>query len=154
MKSFKSYLNEEKFTNWVKPSSKDIKHEYDIEYVMKGLSHMTDDAWPRFEDFKKAVNSAKVLKVTPSIDRKIAYRSHTRSKEQLLNLIKGYASYPQYRNEKTIQAIYDGFENNSPMKMPLVLKFQNGDMRVLGGNTRMDVARHMGIDPKVLLVEV
>ena len=159
--TYKDYIKEQmslveaaKFDNWVKPSTKDIELEYKIEYQMKPLKQLTNDAFPELEDFKKAVKAARVVEVTPSMDRKIQYRSGTKTKEQLLGLIRGYASYPEFRNEKTIDAIYQGFAYNKPMKMPFVVKFKNGDMRIMGGNTRMDVAFQMGINPKVLVIEV
>jgi len=142
------------FDNWVKPSQEDIALEYKVEYQIKPLKQMTGDAFPTLQSFASAVSKAKVLKVTDAIDRKISYRSRTRSKEALLSLIKNYASYPEFRNEKTIEAIYDGFKENRPMKMPLVLQFPDGTMRIMGGNTRMDVAMHLGITPQVLLVQV
>jgi hypothetical protein len=142
------------FDNWVRPSSEDIALEYKIEYQIKPLKRMTGDAFPTLQSFASAVSKAKILKVTDDIDRKISYRSHTKSKEALLSLIRGYASYPEFRNEKTIEAIYDGFKENKPMKMPIVLQFPDRTMRIMGGNTRMDVAKHLGITPQVLLVQV
>jgi hypothetical protein len=156
IKTFVQYIKENKidFDNWVRPSPEDIALEYKIEYQIKPLKQMTGDAFPTLQSFASAVSKAKILKVTDAIDRKISYRSHTRSKEALLSLIKGYASYPEFRNEKTIEAIYDGFKQNKPMKMPLVLQFPDGTMRIMGGNTRMDVAKHLGITPQALLVTV
>jgi hypothetical protein len=156
-KTFREILNEAaqiRFTNWVKPSKEDLALEYKIEYEIKPLKSMTGNAFPTLQSFLSAVDDAKILKVTPAIDSKIGYRSRTRSKEALLSLIRGYASYPQFRNEKTIEAIYDGFRDNKPMKMPLVLQMGPSSMRIMGGNTRMDVAIHLGITPQVLLVKV
>jgi hypothetical protein len=146
--------NSVNFTNWVKPSKEDLTLEYKIEYEIKPLKAMTGDAFPTLQSFLSAASKAKILNVTPEIDRKIGYRSRTSSKEQLLSLIRGYASYPQFRNEKTIEAIYDGFRENKPMKMPIVLQLDSKTMRVMGGNTRMDVAQHLGITPQVLLIQV
>lgn len=143
-----------RFSNWVRPSDEDLALEYKIEYQIKPLKQLTGDAFPDLQSFITAVDNAKIISVTDSIDRKISYRSRTKSKESLLSLIKSYASYPQFRNEKTIDAIYDGYLKNKPMKMSLVLKLQDGSMRVMGGNTRMDVGQHLGITPKVLLVTV
>jgi len=159
MKTYKQlveYLVENKvrFTNWVKPSTKDVELEYKVEYEIKPLKQETNDAFPTVNDFKKAVKKAKVIDITPSMDRKIEYRSRTKSKSQIINLIKGYASYPEFRNEKTIDAIYNGFEENKPMKMPFILKFPNGRLRIMSGNTRTDIAQHLGITPKALLIEV
>lgn len=88
------------------------------------------------------------------LTKKIEYRSKTKTKSAILSLIRGYASYPQFRNEKTIEAIYDGFKTNKPMKMPLVLRFPDGRMRIMGGNTRMDIAIQSGVTPRVLLIDV
>ena len=128
--------------------------EYKIEYAIKPLKAYTNDAFPTVDDFKKAAHSAKVVEVSPDMDSKIGYRSHTKSKAQLISLIKGYASYPQFRNEKTIEHLYDSMKNNNPMTMAIVLKFKDGKMRVMGDNTRMDVAFQLGIKPKVLMIDV
>jgi hypothetical protein len=143
-----------RFTNWVRPSTEDLALEYKIEYEIKPLKSMTGNAFPTLQSFLSAASKAKILKVTPEIDRKIGYRSHTKSKDQLLSLIRGYASYPQFRNENTIESIYDGFRENRPMKMPVVLQMDSKSMRIMGGNTRMDVAKHLGITPQVFLIEV
>lgn len=149
-----SEANKINFTNWVRPSKEDLALEYKVEYEIKPLKRLTGDAFPTFQSFLQAANRAKVIKVTPSIDRKIEYRSRTKSKSAILSLIRSYASYPEFRNEQTIEAIYDGFRNNAPMKMPIVLRFSNGRMRIMGGNTRMDIAQHYGVTPKVLLIDV
>jgi len=154
MKKFGSFIVEAKFNNWVRPSEDALKQEYFVEYELKNLKSLTNDAWPKEEDFLNAAAEGKVTTITPAMDRKISYRSGTTSFEQLHNLIKGYKSYPQYRNEKTLRAIYDGFDKGNKMKMPIVLKFKNGSMRVLGGNTRMDIAFQKGINPKVLMIAV
>jgi hypothetical protein len=142
------------FNNWVRPKDKDLELEYKIEYEIKPLKTMTNNAFPTADSFKKAAKAAKVIKLTSSVDSKIAYRSRTRTKEQILNLIRGYASYPQFRNEKTIDAIYKAFEDNNPMTMPIVLKMPDGSMRIMGGNTRADIAIQMGIVPEAILIEV
>ena len=142
------------FNNWKMPSVDEINLEWKLEYVNKNLGRMCNGAFDKFDDFKKAVMKAEKVIITPAEDRKIEYRSHTRSKEELINLIKGYRSYPEFRNEKTIQTLYDRFSTNLPMNMPMVLEFANGKRRVFGGNTRLDVCFQLGINPKVLLIKV
>jgi hypothetical protein len=142
------------YNKWVKPTDKDLELEYKIEYDIKPLKGLTNNAFPTVDDFKKAAKAGRVMEVTPQIDRKIAYRSRTGSRNEIISLIKGYASYPEFRNEKTIDNIYKAFENNTPMTMPIVLEMPDGSMRVMGGNTRMDIAQHSGINPKVLLIKV
>lgn len=149
MIKLKDILTESRtFTNWRVPSNSDLKREYRVEHEMKGLGYFDTE-----QDFIKAVKNAKETIVTPAMDRKISGRSRTRTKEALFSLISSYRSYPKYRNEDTLDAIYRGFEKNEIMDMPLVIK--DGDyMRVMAGNTRMDVAFQLGINPKVLMIEV
>jgi len=136
------------FDNWIMPSQEALAQEYHVECVLKGHDFASSE-----EHFLDLINRASIIEVSHEDDAEIAYRSRTKSKEQLHNLIKGYASYPQFRNEKTLDALYEGFEKNRPMKMPIVIE-RNEERRVLAGNTRMDVAFQMGITPKVILVKV
>ena len=135
------------YTNWVKPSIDSLKKEFKIEHELKG-----HDFFDSEEEFLEAARKAQVATITPSEDARIAYRSRTASKKELLNLIKGYRSYPKYRNEETLENLYTRFEQNEPMDMPIVIEFSNGRQRVFAGNTRMDVAFQLGISPKVFLI--
>lgn len=155
MKTYREILNEKiNFNNWIIPSDKDIELEYKIEYDIKPLKRITNNAFPTVEDFKEAVKSGEVVNVTKSFDRKISYRSRTKSKEEIISLIKGYASYPEFRNEKTIEAIYEAFKDNKPMKMPFIIELPNGKMRIMSGNTRLDIAQQLGITPKAILIKI
>jgi type IV secretory pathway VirB9-like protein len=155
MKTYKEILQEKiQFNNWIIPSDKDIELEYKIEYDIKPLKRITNDAFPTVNDFKEAVKSGEVVNVTKSFDRKISYRSRTKSKEEIISLIKGYASYPEFRNEKTIEAIYEAFKDNKPMKMPFIIEMPNGKMRIMSGNTRLDIAQQLGITPKAILIKI
>jgi hypothetical protein len=97
-------------------------------------------------------SAGQIVTITPEEDKTIRYRSRTESYEELLSLIKSYRSYPKYRNEESLKAIYDGFKSNSSMTLPIVIKFADGTKRVFSGNTRMDIAFQLGINPKVLLI--
>jgi hypothetical protein len=149
-------LNENvEFNNWIIPSEEKLKLEYHVEIVLK-----RNDFFNTLEEFLDATENGVVKTVTRNDednddtinDYKIEYRSRTTNKDSLLGLIKSYRSYPEFRNEKTVEAIYDGFKNNSPMEYPIVLKFPSGKYRILSGNTRMDVAFQLGINPKVLVI--
>lgn len=144
-------LNEITFNKWVFPSDEDLRLEYKVEYK-KHIVYSYGNIWPEFEDFKDAVHVGEIKTVDRSFDMKIGGRSNTRDKESLLGLISGYRSYPKYRNEKTLDAIYAGFENNKPMKMPLVLKGERS-YQIMSGNTRMDIAFQLGIHPKVIIID-
>ena len=136
------------FSNWKIPSLLQLKQEFKIEQEMKG-----NNFWNNEEEFLNAVKNGKIVTITPSEDQNIDYRSGTESYEELLILIKNYRSYPEFRNEKTLKAIYDGFKKNKSMDLPIVIKDKKGYMRVFSGNTRMDISFQLGINPKVLLIK-
>lgn len=136
------------YTSWVKPSLASLKKEFDIEQVKKG-----NEFWKDEEEFLQAADKAEVVTISPSIDSQMQYRSSTKSFKELLSLIKSYKSYPKYRNEDTLKALYDRFKTNKSMDMPIVIQFANGSKRIFAGNTRMDIAFQLGINPKALLIQ-
>jgi hypothetical protein len=154
MKSFLSHLMESVGGNWVKPDDATIRREYEIEYRKHLVHELKTDAFPTAESCVAAVKKAAVVEVDPAMDSRILYRSRTRSMERLLWLIKGYRSYPKFRNEDTLNAIKDALLTGKPMDMPMVVKDEQGKMRVFAGNTRMDIAFMHGINPKVLMVRM
>lgn len=142
MKTLQQFITESTGAAWQHPSADSVKHEYNIEY----LNHHTDTGFYKNEkEFTDAVKKAKVLKVTPDVDSHVSGRSNTRTFGQLLSLIKGYASYPKYRNEKTLKALSDRIASGKAVDYPLLLKTGENRYRVMGGNTRADLAmQHHG----------
>lgn len=136
------------FTNWKIPSVQSLKREFEVEHEKKGHDFFNSE-----KEFLNAVKNGNILTITPDIDNNIEYRSNTADKAELLNLIRGYNSYPKYRNETTLDAIYDAYENNKPMDLPIVIEFKDGTRRIFSGNTRLDAAFHIKIKPKVLLIK-
>lgn len=136
------------FSNWKIPSLSNLKQEFKIEQEMKNNKYWKDE-----EDFLNAIKNGKIITITPSEDQSIDYRSRTESYEELLDLIQSYKSYPQFRNEETIKAIYNSFKNNQSMDYPIVIEDEDGSRRIFSGNTRMDVAFQLGVNPKVLLIK-
>lgn len=139
--------------NWTQPRPSDIEQEYNVEYKHH-IEPEYGDFWPTLEDFKKAIAKAKVVTVTSSMDDKIQNRSGTKNFKALLSLIKGYASYPKYRNEKTLKALEKRIVDGEPVSMPIILRFPSGAMRIMGGNTRMDIGFWHANSVKVLMVDV
>ncbi len=152
IKPIQDFLNENhstlNFSNWIMPSIEDLKREFMVEHEFKGLGYFETE-----EDFMDACLDSNIEDITHEDDLSIGNRSRTESYEQVISMIKHYASYPQYRNEKTVRDIYNGFENNRPMVCPIVFD-DGGERFVFAGNTRMDIAFQLGINPKVLVVEV
>lgn len=137
------------YSAWKRPDMDMLKQEFRVEHEKKGR-----DNFRSFEDFLKAIKKAKVISLSDSEDAKIYSRSFTNSFEDLLDLIRGYASYPKYRNKDTLRALYQRFKDNKPMDMPIVFEDESGEREIFSGNTRLDIAFQLGITPKILLVKV
>lgn len=152
MKAFSNYLVEAT-ANWVRPDDAALRKEYQIEYKKHLIHELDSDVFPTEQSFLDAIAKSKVVTVTPAMDRKIANRSGTRSMADLLDLIKGYRSYPKFRNEKTLKALEKLITSGKPVDMPIVTK-QGSYMRVFAGNTRMDIAFMHKINPKVIMLEL
>ena len=137
------------YSAWKRPDMDMLEREFRVEHEKKGR-----DNFESFQDFLKAIKKAKVVSLSKAEDADIRNRSHTRSFKELLNLIKRYASYPKYRNEETLRALYQRFETNQAMDMPIIFEDEFGEREIFAGNTRLDIAFQLGITPKVLLVQV
>jgi hypothetical protein len=137
------------FNNWQMPSNDVLRREFKVEHEMKGLSYFDSP-----EEFIDAVKDGKIITVNDSLDKRIMRRSRTADFKSLLRLIKNYRSYPEFRNEKTLQELYDGFKEVKPMELPIIFNLPGGKLMIFSGNTRMDVAFQLGIEPKVILVDI
>jgi hypothetical protein len=149
-------LREEEMTpnpKWVMPNPKALEQEYNVEYK-RHVIHETGNIWPTLKDFVNACHNGHPMVITPQLDNRIRNRSHTESPEELLELIKTYRSYPEFRNVKTLQNLYDRMEKGQELDMPILIKKRNSStIHTMSGNTRMDVAFQVGINPTCLVVE-
>jgi len=147
-------LSEAKRGNWVRPSDANIRKEYQIEYLKHLIHELPRNIFPTEAEFVKAIKAAPTVQIDSVTDRKIHNRSRTRDMEELLDLISGYRSFPKFRNEDTLKELEKLIKAGKPVDMPIVVKFPKGDMRVLAGNTRMDIAFMNGINPTVLMLDL
>lgn len=160
IKEWKQFIKESKeilspnneFSNWVIPDDNSIELEYDVEYKHH-IQYDFGDIFPTFNSFKNAVKNGKIISLTESLDRNVENRSRTKDMQQLKSLVSSYRSWPQYRNEKTLQAIVDGFKKDKPMKMPFILEYEQNQFYIMSGNTRLDIAFMMNIVPKVIIIK-
>jgi hypothetical protein len=143
-----SINNEIEFNNWVTPDETTLKREFKVEHTLKKNNFFESE-----EEFLNAVENGSIITLTDDEDKGLIYRSRTKTKDSLLGLIRTYGSYPEFRNEDTVEAIYDGYKNNTEMELPIVIEFSNGKRRIFTGNTRLDIAFQLGVEPKVLLIK-
>lgn len=147
---FRKFINESiDYNSWVKPDLDTLKREFRVEHEYKNQNWFKN-----VDEFIKAVDNAEVVTITPSIDSNIEYRSKTKSYSDLINLLSTYNSWGRYRTEDTTKHLYNSLKNNKELDMPIVLRWPNGKMRIFSGNTRMDVAFQLGINPQVLMVDL
>lgn len=147
-------LTEAKAGNWVRPSDASIRKEYQIEYLLHLIHELPRNIFPTEAAFIKAVRAAPAVQITPAVDRKIENRSKTANMRELLDLISGYRSFPKFRNEDTLKALADRLKTGKPVDMPIVVKLPKGRLRIMAGNTRMDIAFMQGITPTVLMLDL
>ena len=55
---------------------------------------------------------------------------------------------------KDWETVAEGMRNGDELPAPIVVKWKNGTYRLIGGNTRLMVARVLGIRPKIALFTV
>lgn len=164
MRSFKQHITEAKTANWVRPKVAMLKQEYEIEYKKHLIHELDKDVFPTVEAFLKAAKEGIVRTITNGHDYYIGNRSHTKNMKELLSLIKGYRSYPQYRNEDTLKAMQEAMLSGKPMDMPIIVRptaeserdakeiAEGRRDRIFAGNTRMDIAFMNRIQPKALII--
>jgi hypothetical protein len=144
------------FNNWVKLTEEDIELEYKVEYMFHIRYHF-GEIFPSIDDFKKAINKARIMTITKEIDYRIGNRSYCNDIECIFSLIRTYRSYPEFRNEDTVLAIDKAFKDNSSMKMPLILELETDrgtKYWCMSGNTRLDLAFINGVEPQALIINI
>lgn len=144
-----------KFNNWIFPTAATLQADFD-EYKkkeQKKWKHRADimgfrfPIFDTFEDFVSALKSARVISLTPEHDRNIMNRSHTSSIDSLKSLVGGY------NMPRDVDRIVQGYQTDAAIPYPIVLKGSKGEW-IMAGNTRLDTAFIMGLQPKVLYVDV
>jgi hypothetical protein len=142
------------YHHWVVPSEEKLRLEYKVEYQLKNLGALLGNPFPTVESFLEAVRNPFTEVITREADQKIQNRSRCPDMQSLRALVSRYRSWPEFRNDETLNAIVDGFKNSRKMDMPIVLERNDFSRRVFSGNTRMDIAFMFGISPDVIILRV
>ena len=135
----------ETYNAWRALTDKEIRQEYEWEYPK--VEPVFGDIFPTADDFVTAAKQGKIVTLTKSRDRQIAYRSHSDDLAELKEMVESY------RFPRDVDRIVEGYENNAAIPYPIVLD-KNGSWRIMSGNTRLDTAFILGVTPKILVVEV
>lgn len=140
------------FNNWVVPSNSALEKEYKVEYLHH-IVYNFGEMWPNFADFVHAATVGRVITLSEADDRRIGNRSRMDNMFDLVQLVSTYRSWPEFRNMNTLIDMISRFKNNEPMTMPIVLS-KRGDMFLMSGNTKLDIAFMMNVEPKALVIDI
>lgn len=136
-----------RYSNWRKLTEDEIRFEYMVEYSK--LKPWSGDIFPTENDFIREFHSSGgPLKITKHINSMMGYRSNCSSIECLKSLVA------TYRYPRDVDRIIRGYVHNHPMPYPVVVHSKRKGYRVMGGNTRMDVAFILGFEPVAWVVEI
>lgn len=139
------------YDNWRRPNEEELRLEFYIKQkkpsYIQMFRNMGVNIFDSWDKFKKAIDSAKEIRLTLEHDYRVARRSFTSSIEELKELTS------TYRYPRDPDRIAQGYINNDQIPMPLILRIKDKDI-IIAGNTRLDVARIMNMhpNPKVLIV--
>ena len=144
-----------KFNNWVFPNAATLQADFEEykkkeDYKWKSRAANMGFRFPifdTFQDFSSALHSAPVINLTKEHDRRVMNRSHTSSLNGLKSLVSGY------NMPRDVDRIVQGYQSDAAMPYPIILKGSKGEW-IMAGNTRLDTAFILGVQPKVLYVDV
>jgi len=127
------------FNNWIEPSIEDHADEFERVCEDEGID--TQDLLDAFKNAKSIMLSSSDWARLENTDSwEIESLSDARIKAELY--------------ERDIDSIIDGFNAGNEMIMPLILERGDGSLVLVGGNTRLMVAKALNIQPRVLKINV
>ncbi len=74
--------------------------------------------------------------------------------EEARKICEGYNKELEEENKRNFEALLEGFQQGNKMQCPIILKNSEGKMHLMSGNTRLMIARALGIRPKVIIGDV
>ncbi len=140
MKTFMTYL-EQKEVKWIKPSIEEESGEF--ERVAKDLDMNVAALMGAARKGKLVDLSDKVWKSMENTDS--WHNIKPGDFETVESLARGYG--------RDVERIKSAYVSGGTLPAPIVVSFDNRNT-LLGGNTRLMIARAMGIRPKILLVSL
>jgi len=126
-------LEKIKKIKWSYPTDSELLNEIRTEYDIEKL--IVTEYWPKDSHYKQAVHDIKKVSHLERLDpKKIKGRHLWKSYEELYRTVKSFGGPKD--PEKMLEAI----EDEKPLPMPIVVRKLNGELEVVGGNTRSGIA--------------
>jgi len=147
--------SQEKFVNWIRPNVQAERTEIartlikflNVEPTDKNvgkiietievaaISELTEDEWEKLDN-TESFHGVRV--------------GHLEDAEQITEKHNQYLSRGYQRN---VGVLADALRDGKEMEAPVILKNEKGETHLVSGNTRLMVARALGIQPQVIVVE-
>ena len=139
--------------NWVVPSIEVLKEDF-AEYKKKEQRKWKRRAedicsrFPLFDDFEDFVTRVRNGKIVSLKEAEPVYNlSYNPSIEDIKDMVSTYV------RPRDVDRIIKGFETGAKMPMPLVVEGRCARW-IMAGNTRVNVARVLGLPVKLIIVDV
>ena len=139
--------------NWIVPTIDTLKEEF-AEYKKKEQKKWKGRAveicarFPLFDDFEDFVSRVRNGKIVSIKEAEPVYNlSYNTSIEDIKDMVSLYV------RPRDVDRIVHGFETGSKMPMPLIIEGNCGRW-IMAGNTRVNVARVLGLPVKVIIIDV
>lgn len=141
--------------NWIRPDLEKEKGE--IERVLSGFLgvEVTDENFNRLVDsIKKAPIAELSDEEWDELDNADSFHfvrpGHIEDAEEI---IEKYNQDEPVEQRRSVVLLKESFLGGKQMETPIIVTNEKGDGHLLSGNTRLMVARALGIRPKVIIAE-
>ncbi len=148
--------SQEKIPDWVRPDFQKEKGE---------LERVTRDFLLREPNTQNIRQVVEALKGSPTIefsDTDWEQLENTDSFhnvglgqiEEARKICNGYNEELEEENKRNFDVLLEGFHQGNKMECPVILKNSEGKMHLVSGNTRLMIARALGIRPRVIIGDI
>lgn len=140
------------YDSWRPQSQKELETEWLYEHD-KMEYFLNTDRFNDLEEFLDVCKKGRVIRLTMAQDRKVHRRTFMRTVKDVEGLVASYRSAEFRKGVPT--NLYNAFKNKEPIPRPIIFN-QKGQDYIIGGNTRLTVARIAGVtpDPQVLYCKI
>jgi hypothetical protein len=147
---------EEKTPEWIRPDFHNERGE--LERVVRDF--LTKDPTPQnIAEVIEVLNRAQVIQLS-DVDWELLENTdsfHNISAgqiEEARRKCERYNEELEEENKRDFEAILNGFRQGNKMECPLILQNSDGKLHLVSGNTRLMIARALGIRPEVIIGKI
>ncbi|OHA18904.1 MAG: hypothetical protein A2836_00755 [Candidatus Taylorbacteria bacterium RIFCSPHIGHO2_01_FULL_45_63] len=152
----KSPEGQEKSISWIRPNPNKEKGE--VERVVKEFLNLE----PTDENVNRLIEIIQEAPVVELGEEEWEQLNNTDSfhnvrsghLEDAEEITEEYNQKLSQNNRRNFKKLLDSFTFGKEMEVPVIVKNKEGVTHLVSGNTRLMIARALGIKPKVIIVEI